>query len=271
VDHPLEDCRLKVARAKEQFNALHDEVAQLAKDEPCVVQFHVDPQTGDENIEIAQAPHFPRRWSPIVGEIAHSLRSSLDYLIGVLVREAGGEPHRDNAFPISMTEADYLRLGKGGMTYRDRRLRSLPDDIKERIDALQPYQRGDLARADPLLVLRDLSDREKHRAPQTAYVWVNVPGRAFSFPTDDEIGAIKIRLPREGGLDVQAEFKRGRAGTPGGIVFYPKMRMNVEREPSLEVVFGRDDPSNLTGLNDLRDLTGYVDSIIESFDADIQS
>ena len=270
MDHPLEDCRLKVARAKEQFNSLHDEISKFVKNNPCVIEIDVDPQTGDETIDVGQAPRFPRRWSPIVGEIAHNIRSSLDYLVGVLVREAGGEPNRHNAFPISKTESDYLRPGKGGITYRDSRLRGLPDNIKERIDALQPYKRGDLAHADALLVLRDLSDREKHRAPQTAYVWVNLPGRALSFPTDDEIGALKIRLPREGGFDVQAEFKRGRAGTPGRVVFYPQMRVNVEREPSVEVVFGRDDPSKLTGLQDLRDLFSYVDSIIESFSGDIR-
>jgi hypothetical protein len=268
VDHPLEDCRLKIARAKEEFDALHAEIIQFSKDKPYVVSFQVDPKTGDEIFESLEPPRFPRSWATRVGVIAHNLHSALDHLIAAFVRETGREPDGDNAFPISKTKGRYLTKNKRGVSYRNRLLKNVPDDIKRRIDALQPYQRGDLAYADALLALRHLSHGDKHRDPQAAYAWINTPSRAFSFPTDDEMRNLRIRLPRKGGVDVQADFKRGRAGRPGGIVIYPDVKM--KREPGVEVVFGRE-PDKLHGLDDLAGLIAYVESIIESFDADFKS
>lgn len=267
MDHPLEDCRLKVARAKEQFDSLHGKIADFAKANPYVINIEVDPETGDELFETSDPPAFPRPWGVLVGEIAHNCRSALDYLITVLVEEAGGESDGNNAFPISKTEGRYLEPNKRGRSYRDRLLRGVSEPLKKKIDALQPYQRGDLACADALLTLRYLADRDKHRKMHPAYAWINTPTKAFSFPTDDPYRNLKIRLPREGGFEVEAQFQRGRAGTPAEIVVYPDVK--VQRPPGVEVVFGRD-PGKLVGMDDLAGLIRYVDSIIESFDADIE-
>jgi hypothetical protein len=224
VDHPLEDCRLKVARAKEEFDTLHAEIVQFSKDKPYVVRIHVDPQTGDEVFESPEPTRFPRSWATRVGVIAHNLHSALDQLIAAFVRETGREPDGNNAFPISKTKGRYLAKNKRGVTYRDRLLKNVPDHIRGQIDKLQPYQRGDLAHADMLLALRHLSHGDKHRDPQAAYAWINTPTKAFSFPTDDEMRNLRIRLPRKGGVEVQADFKRGRAGRPAQIVVYPDVR-----------------------------------------------
>jgi hypothetical protein len=268
VDHPLDDCRLKVARAKQQFDALHGEIALFFKDNPYVATIGVDPETGDQIFDAPEPPHFKRSWGVIVGEIAHNCRSALDWLIHVLIAESGGEAHGKTAFPISETESGYLKaVRRGGTTYRDWLLAGLPDTLKERIDALQPYQRGDLARTDALLVLRYLTDRDKHRHLHPAYAWINLPSKAFLIKADSPARNIKIRLPAEGGVDMQADFKDGKAGADAGIVYYPKV--TVKREPGVEVVFGAE-PSHVTGLDDLRHLIGYVEQIIESFDADLK-
>jgi hypothetical protein len=141
--------------------------------------------------------------------------------------------------------------------------------LKKRIDAMQPYyKRGDLAYADSLVALAYLTNRDKHRHLHPAYAWINMPTKAFAFPTDDEMRNLTIRLPREGGMDVQAEFKRGSGGTPARIVMYPNVQL--QREPGVEVVFGTD-PGKLHGLDDIRGLIGYVESIIESFSGDVGS
>jgi hypothetical protein len=268
VDHPLEDCRLKIARAKEEFDTLHTEIVKFANDKPYVINIHVDPKTGDEIIESAEPPRFPRSWATRVGVIAHNLHSALDHLVAAFVREAGREPDGNNAFPISKTKGRYLRKNKRGVTYRDRLLKNVPDHINRKIDQLQPYQRGDLAYADMLMALRHLSHGDKHRDAQAAYTWINAPTKAFSFPTDDEMSNLRIRLPAEGGVDVQADFKRGRTGRPAQLVIYPDVK--VQRQPGVEVVFGTD-PDKLHGMDDLAGLIQYVETIIESFDADFKA
>lgn len=265
MDHPLDDCRLKIARAKEQFDALRHEIADFSENNPYAATIKLDPQTRDEIFEAADPPRFKRSWGVLVGEIAHNLRSALDWLIHELVTEAGEEPHGKTAFPISETESSYLRIvRRRGVTYRDWLLAGVPDKLKERIDALQPYKRGELAYADSLLGLRYLTDRDKHRYLQPAYAWINLPSKAFTFPTDAEVRNIRIRLPAEGGVDVQADFKGGRRALPS-IVVYPDVK--TKRQPGVEVVFGTE-PDKLVGLDDLHQMIGYVEGIIESFSGD---
>lgn len=265
--HPLDDCRMKIARSKEQFDSLRTEIIEFDKANPYVLSIEVDPETGDEVLKCANPPAFPRRWAALIGELAHNLRSSLDYLIGVLVREAGGKPNGNTAFPISKSKNRYLRRNKRGVTYRDRVLRGLSSEMKKRIDALQPFNRGDLAYADMLLGLADLSNRDKHREPQPAYAWITTPTRAFSFPTDDEMRELEIRIPREGGFSMKADFKHG-GGRPAAMVMYPDVKM--QRPPGVEVVFGTG-PSKLLGLDDIAALILYVEGIIESFAGDVKT
>lgn len=265
MEHPLDDCRLKIARAKEQFDALHGEIVQFSKDKPYVVNIKVDPATGDEIFESSDPPKFPRRWGVIVGEIAHNSRSALDYLVSVLVKEAGREPNGDNAFPISKTKDRYLRKNKRGVSYRDRLLKGVPGPLKAKIDDLQPYHRKKLAYADCLMALAYLTNRDKHRELHPAYAWINTPTKAFALPTDDEYRNLTIRLMREGGFDVQAEFMHS-GGTPARIVIYPDVK--VQRPTGVEVVFGTD-PSHLHGMDDLYGLVGYVEAIVESFSGDV--
>ena len=263
MDHPLDDCRLKIARAKEQFDSLHAEIVKFDKTNPYVLDCHVDPETGDETIKCAEPPSFPRRWGVIVSEIAQHLRSSLDYLVGVLIEEAGGKPNGDTAFPISKTKTRYLRKNKRGVTYRDRKLRGVPGPLKARIDGFQPFKRGDLAHADMLLALSDFANRDKHRSLRPAYAWINTPTRAFSFPTDDELKDLEIRVTGDGGFKIQTEFKHGFS-KPLALVMYPNVK--VQGPPGVEVVFGREDaPGEMLGMKDLRDLILYVESVVESF------
>jgi hypothetical protein len=267
VSHPLDDCRLKIARAKQQFDTLRDEIAGYFKDNPYVATIGLDPQTGDQIFEAPEPPHFKRSWGVNLGEIAHNCRSALDWLINVLVTESGGKPHDKTAFPISQTEDAYLRVvRRGGITYRDLLLCDISDSLKKRIDELQPYKRGDLAYADSLVALRYLTDRDKHRHLHPAYAWVNMPSTAFLIRCDTEVRNIRLRLPAKGGVDMQADFKGARRGDTG-LVFYPKVQ--VKREPGVEVVFGTE-PDRMHGLDDIRDLILYVESIIESFNGDVQ-
>jgi hypothetical protein len=264
--HPLDDCRLKIARAKEQFDSLRLEIIEFDKANPYVLHIQVDPQSGDELLKCEQPPAFPRRWGVLVGELAHNLRSALDYLVGVLIREGGGEPDGNAAFPISKSKDRYFRKNKRGVTYRDRVLRGLSPEMKERIDALQPFQRGELAYADMLLGLADLSNRDKHRELRPAYAWITTPTRAVAFPTDDELSNLEILMPGNGGVSVKADFQRG-TGRPMAVVVYPDVK--VQRPPGVEVVFGSD-PSKLLGLDDVVGLILYVETIVESFAGNVQ-
>ena len=58
MDHTLDDCRLKNSRAKQQFDALQDEIATYFKDKPYIATIGDDPLTGDQIVEAPEPPHF---------------------------------------------------------------------------------------------------------------------------------------------------------------------------------------------------------------------
>lgn len=103
----------------------------------------------------------PIRWSIIIGEIVHNLRSVLDHLAWQLVKANGCKPNGDTGFPIFtqnpfVENADQRLLGRwermtGGMH---------PDDIAF-IKEFQPYKRGNNLNA--FFILNRLANHDKHR------------------------------------------------------------------------------------------------------------
>jgi hypothetical protein len=266
VTHPLDDCRLKIARAKEQFDALHQEISDFAKNNSDVFNIYVDTETGDEVLDCTEPPVFPRNWGIKVGELAHNLRSALDYLVNVLSAEGGGKPE-GNHFPIARTKGAYLRKDKRGRTMRAKAMPTVPETMRRRIDAYQPYTHGKLAYADALVALQHLTNQDKHNRLVPAYMYVTTPRQSFSFPCEEPIANFEIRMPRDGGFSVKAQFKGGRV-LDRQIIMYPNVKM--QRPTGVEVVFGRD-PAKLVGLDDIRRVIVYVELIIESFCGDMES
>ncbi len=268
MDHLLDNCRLKIAGAKKQVDSLRDEIKEFAEDNPCTVNTEVDPETGDELVEVIDPPTFPGDWGITFGQIAYGTRSALDHLIGAFLRKAGREPHGDTAFPISKTESRYLRKNRRGVTYRDRLMRGVPDAFKERIDDLQPYKHGYPPEQDPLFVLSQVANRDEHRESYSAYVFVMTPRRAFGFPGDIELKRIAVRFTKKGRSEVEADFKGGAVlTTPPLTIQFP--HVNVKRPTGIEPVFGGQRSQPLT-LDDMRGMVDYVDRIIESFAGDLE-
>jgi hypothetical protein len=98
-----------------------------------------------------------------IGDAADNLRGALDYLAGVLVREAGNDPVKARPhFPILETPprdksgaATPLRV-KGGVS----------DDALKIIEAVQPYNIPEWL-DHPLLVVNNLANINKHRSVPT--------------------------------------------------------------------------------------------------------
>ena len=175
--HPLDDCYLNIARAKQHFAALEKELLEWhdanGKDLGVTMVFNYetgdDPLTGarvtivrEDLVVFDPVPPLPPTWGAIVGDIVHNLRSALDYVVYELAVKGSGHPDRDNtAFPISKTLAAYTdRRGKAKQSYRDICLVGVAEQWKSEIDKLQPYETS--GRAE-LAALAFLSNRNKHR------------------------------------------------------------------------------------------------------------
>ncbi len=98
-----------------------------------------------------------------IGDAAENLRGALDYLAGILVREAGNDPvAAKTQFPILERQG----RDRSGATQPPDVRGGVSDEALRIIDAVQPYKIP--TRLDhPLLFVRNLANINKHRSLPT--------------------------------------------------------------------------------------------------------
>lgn len=97
-------------------------------------------------------------WSGVTGDIAHNLRSALDYLVYQLFVLENGAPPPANGkqqFPIFKDRDGFRSRGV------KQNLRGLSAPAVEMMESFQPFATGE-GEASPLWQLRQLSNRDKH-------------------------------------------------------------------------------------------------------------
>jgi len=271
VDHPLDDCRLKIAGAKSDFDALYEKIIEFTKENSFVYRVKADLKTGEHRIEFPEPPALPREWGISVGKIVGLVHSALDYLIVALIREAGGKEDTNSSFPIFEDRDKYLAIWRKKpqpISFRDRYLRGVPDPLKGRIDDFQPYNRGGQAFRDPLALLLALHNADEHRALQAAYTSIDLPLHAVRFPTTTPISdvAITFKLP----VDIDVEAKVTRKGKTFAPQFVVAQKVQMEpRTVELQIVFGADDPARMVTFSELGEIVRRVEEIVESFSSDL--
>jgi hypothetical protein len=162
MSHPLDGCRAKIERADQHITNLKSEVQAFVRHlegtNPPVRQFN--PQTGQHEYILQLGTDPPLIVSILAGEVLYHLRSSLDHLIGQLLRanKASESALRMSEFPVFVDGAKYP-------TYGRRKIQGVSDEATTLIDKLQPCYRTDGLPADdhPLAVLHALNNIDKHR------------------------------------------------------------------------------------------------------------
>jgi hypothetical protein len=161
--HPLDGCREKIRWGEKHLARLREEIDDFFGDptDPTSLRGHLEStQRGPFPMSVESPSH----WPLIVGDIIHAYRSALDYLaweVATLCRTRRGQkgpPSWATLFPISDSPELFEERGR-------KRLLDFDESEVEMVERFQPY------RADPrwgvaesLRNLRDLSNRDKHRA-----------------------------------------------------------------------------------------------------------
>jgi hypothetical protein len=110
------------------------------------------------------------KWSLDIGDCINNLRTSLDYLAFALARLKCDPPIKPGiiSFPIYLLGDEFIR--------KEQECRKqMPDMAAKLIEQLQPFQRDGspekgIPESDPLLLLRDLNNTDKHRVPTAIHV-----------------------------------------------------------------------------------------------------
>lgn len=143
---------LKINRAKEHFKELENEVSKFIKLSPYELIRTEQPSTGDILYKLKVHNYPPDRWSPILGDVIHNLRSSLDILVTQLVISNGSKPNKSTGFPVYTFKKD---LKKGGF----KKIKGVSPKVKKIIRLIKPYRRANRHLWE--LHMLDISDKHK--------------------------------------------------------------------------------------------------------------
>jgi hypothetical protein len=168
VSPSLHGPRAKLSWAQEKLYGLQTEIhtAHTAPNNPYRVLEEMDMDSGEGVLRAVAFEPLPfNRWSLLLGDIVHAMRSALDhtaYQLGCLRKNPPGYTE----FPVLTDPALWEeRNSKGDLTQRSglSKIRNLPRKAHTQIEALQPYKRGKLAHLDPLAAIHELDIIDKHR------------------------------------------------------------------------------------------------------------
>jgi len=154
-------CWLKLGRAEEHANTFYSELKAWVDSDPYVIgkKVNADSTRYSSFIEDIKTPPSLDRWSVILGDCIHNLRSTLDHFIyAAAVCETKRAPPGDKKvlqFPITDSAAEF--------TNQAFRVKSLSLSMRAEIERMQPYNRRHPALPPLLALLRDLDDFDKHR------------------------------------------------------------------------------------------------------------
>lgn len=236
---------LKLKRAHAHLDALYakrNAFVNSEESQPYDLTGEVESETRTETsrrvtyLWRAQIDHPPDpEWALIVGDFAHNLRSALDHLVWQLVILSGKKPSGENQFPICTTGTRYWCARKDGSpSVRDRMLRGVDERYRAIIDRMQPYRGGhESAERSPLAVLSTLSNTDKHRLLQTAFVApLTLSPEDFDVACDAEGGMAEIKLVSDR-LEKGAPFMRVVYEVPD-----PDAKVQMKAKIPVAIMFG---------------------------------
>lgn len=234
--HPLDGIRAKTDRAGEHLDALDQAVRDFQRENP---YRGLREKMGSTGLYITgfdgKVPSPPLLINVLVGDFAHNLRSALDHLAWQLALLDSPQPNPNTSFPIFPTLS-------GGF---ERMLQKLPPAARDDIERLQPYQRGDDYRSDPLWVLHEIWNTDKHR------VLVAV-GHQWAHGVVDPDGVLII-----GQFDHGRLLNFRRVAQPGD-VGTSELESEFVPQIAINITFGMEGAVETTGVDQLRVIHHYV-------------
>lgn len=165
------DYLLKLSRAHGHLNDLQENISQWLDGNHHMIRRHRYPDRPNclsLRVTVQDIPADP--FALLVGDILHNLRGCLDHLVYTLALKHTNPLPDDIAkgseFPIFGDKNARGNLGAGLQMFRSNglnKIRGIHPDAQAIIKNLQPYHRGKDFASDPLWVLHELSNIDKHR------------------------------------------------------------------------------------------------------------
>jgi hypothetical protein len=160
----------KTSRAIEHLETLQAELRRFReRPSPYFFVTTADPEQGNFVFRLHPSwdPDGTARWTAIVGETVHNLRSALDHMIWECVRLSGSQPGTHTAFPLCRTEpeAGFAAWATAAPTSKRRagKLHGLSEEAVLLVEQFQPYR--ETVAGTLLAQIDSLWQIDKHRMP----------------------------------------------------------------------------------------------------------
>lgn len=231
--HPLSGCQLKLDRAYEHVEALNREIGAFLRRKPYEPLDKFDREADEYIVWMRVRDTPPVRWSIIIGEMVHNLRSALDHLAWQLVKANEGNPTRDTGFPI-FTQDPFAENANERTLERWEAMTAgmLPDDVAI-IQEAQPYKRGD--KMNRFFILNSLSNRDKHREMHFAQNIMRYSKIGFDNVRDCKLEA--LMRPYRGTVENETIFQHYRVVKTGENPY-----VDVQTECAFDIAFAEPRP-----------------------------
>lgn len=161
---------LKMSRANKHFEELQNAVETFIGSDPYTVVNEPDVKPNHYVVRLKIEREPPPELSPIIGDIVHNARSSLDHLVWLLIRNAGNNPVIGRPqFPIFNRDPfdralypNTKKWNKALNSWNNQTEGLAPRDVAI-IKGMQPYKSRQVPHEHPLARLNQLSNWDKHR------------------------------------------------------------------------------------------------------------
>jgi hypothetical protein len=156
MSKPIDRIRAKITRAKQHINDFQLAARAFTETNPYAISMKEDQKAGQRIFYIEKADCVPDSLTAIAADVIQNLRSPLDHIAYQLVLHfrGGTEPDWTVYYPISGSAAHYPST-RGG------KIKSVPQDVIDAIDATQPYRGG---KGHALWQLNELNKPDKHES-----------------------------------------------------------------------------------------------------------
>jgi hypothetical protein len=262
---------IKVERAKEHISDLQALVERFDHAEPYRVLSYCELDTGDLVYEVKVSDQPPLRWSAIVGDAIHNLRSSLDLMVCETVRAKGNTVKKATGFPVFKSAracVDEFKSGAPGQ------VQGAPKKVVDFIKKSKPYKGAN----NPLWRIHqlDIADKHKllvpvgmaHQGTINSYTMADVleayPGvttfKLHELPTAQGIGIVvpELTFPLEDGAEIYRAPARLRTD--------PVAQMHMDPQFTFGIAFGEGEIVEGEPLvPTLHEFTQFIEGFIESF------
>lgn len=267
----LDGPRLRLRFAMEGIAALERAIGAAIAQYPYPVVADLNSEPGSCIFKYKAGASADPVWGVRVGEILHNQRAALDEVAWQLAkRNVRRRPHKRTQFPIcAFLKSKHPQKGAGYYNaIAPLQLADIAPKDRQCFMKQQPYHKRNGGRNDPLWLLKELNDSDKHHTMHVVLVAYRGFGISFTAPLVVTAGpgltVNRVRATKVGGpakpLTDGAELFRGRAG-------FAKHPECVKVDLQYEVHFGSTagPAKNRQVIKTLTEIQDRVSGIIDSF------